>query len=831
MFTHFTKMAFKAMLRFKLHTVISLLSLTFGFLCFISAVLLSSYVENFEQGFPNADRIYNLIIRSDGRAGPDNFPIVNEPAARYLRTAFPEIPNIVMSSGSFPQDAAVNNVAHSVSLRFVEPRFFDIFPLETLSGLSAGEELPPNSVMITEEAALRIFGRVDVIGERMLIANRQEVTIAAVAKTPEFPTHLISNIALFDTELFVPFEVRERVVREQIAAEGGDPSADRWGNQSDYVYLEIPEDLPFDVEEFNARLDEFVKASAPEDLAEIMSYNVVPVNQLLTTQFAFLTGGFDLTKVLIVAGALVLMIGCLNYSNLVIAQLSLRSQEIGVQKILGAKRSLLLLQYSFESLLFVAIALVLTLLIAAYVLANFGAAGFAGVGPALLLDGSLWLALLLVGVFVLAIAGSYPALRTATVPLVSMLRPKGSSGYSGRLRALMVGVQFFVSGTLMILAFVMFAQNRAMTSQLDGSIADPKIAINTATDTFTVDPELLINELKQHPAILSVTHVDVLPWVISNSGRTMSRTREGVEDGVQISFNDVGYEFLETMGIPLLAGRDFSRERANDPLPPLTEITSGSGPFSVLIDDQMAQSLGWANAEEAIGQSVFRREEPPSVPEAMTVEFTVIGAVGAKPYQFIDFSLFGSRGNMYFLRPQSTGNLLIKVSRENLNDGLVHIDETWRKLMPTISLSRQFIDELFFETYNIFLAISTSIGSLSIVGFLIASIGLLGNATFITNIRQKEVGIRKVMGASSKKLLAMLLLDFAKPIMIANAVAWPLGYVLGSAYTSLFAARAEFGLTPFLVSFLLSVLIAFAAVLSQSWKSARVRPAQVLRYE
>lgn len=831
MFTHFTKMAFKAMMRFKLHTVISLLSLTFGFLCFISGELLSNYVANFDQGFPNADRIYNLIMRSDGRAGPDNFPIVNQPAARYLRTAFPEIPNIVNASAAMPQDVAIDNVAHSLSVRYVEPRFFDIFPLETLTGLAAGEELPPNSVMITEDAALRVFGRTDVIGERMLITNRFDVAVAAVAKTPDFPTHLISQIALFDTEIFAPMQLQETLQRELITASGGDPDADRWGNQSGYVYLEIPESLPFDVAEFNQKLDDFVRTTVPEEQGEFMSYNILPVNQLLTTQFAFLTGGFDLTDVLIVAGALVLMIGCLNYSNLVIAQLSLRSQEIGVQKILGAKRGLLLLQYSFESVLFVGITLVLTLIIAAFVLANFRAAGFTGLSPALLLDGSLWLSLLVVAAFVVAIAGSYPALRTATVPLVSMLRPKGSSGYSGRLRALMVGVQFFVSGTLMILAFVMFAQNRAMTSQLDGSIADPKIAISTPIDTYTVDPELLINELKQHPAILSVTQVDILPWEISSSGTMMSRTREGVDEGVQISYNDVGYEYLETLGTRLLGGRDFSRDRASDRLPPFNEIVPGSGPFSVLIDDKMAQSLGWDNAVAAIGQSVFRQLEPPSVPTAMILEFTVIGAVGEKPYQFIDFGMFGSRGDMYFLRPQNAGNLMIKIARQNLNDGLIHIDETWQQLMPTISLKRQFIDELFFSTYNIFLAISTAIGGLSIVGFLIASIGLLGNATFITNIRQKEVGIRKVMGASSKKLLAMLLLDFAKPIMIANAVAWPLGYVIGTTYTQLFAARAEFGLTPFLVSFLLSVLIAFAAVLSQSWKSARVRPAMVLRYE
>lgn len=831
MFMHFSKMAFKAMARFKLHTTISLLSLTFGFLCFISGELLSGYVDSFDQHFPNADRIYNIVIRSDGRAGPDNFPIVNQPASRYLRAAFPEIPNIVRASTAFPQDVTIDGLAQTLVVRYVEPRFFDIFPLETLSGLATGEELPPNGVMITEDAAMRTFRRLDVVGERLLIDNRFDVVISAVAKTPDYPTHLVSSIALFNSEMFIPTELRDAAERARVAEAGGDPNADNWGNQSDYVYLEIPEDLPFDEDAFNQRLDEFVQTTMPAERAEIMTYELLPINQLLLAQFAFVTGGFNLTDVLIIAGALVLMIGCLNYSNLVIAQLSLRSQEIGVQKILGAKRSLLMLQYSFESVLFVLITLCLTAIIAFVVLASINPVGFPGIGPAMLLNGSLWLSVLAVAALVVLIAGSYPALRTATVPLVTMLRPKGSSGYSGRLRALMVGLQFFVSGTLMIMAIVMFAQNRAMTNQLDGNLADPKIAISTPIDTYTVDPNLLIDELKQHPAILSVTQVDILPWEISNSSTGVSRTRGSNEDEVQISYHYVGHDYLETLGIPLLSGRTFSRERGNDLLPPFINVAPESGPYAVLVDNQMAQSMGWNSATEAIGESIFRSVGPPTIPNEMFVEFTIIGAVGELPYQFIDFGMFGSRGNMYFLRPQDAGNLLIKVSRQNLNDGLVHIDQTWQRLMPTISLKRQFIDELFFDTYNIFLAISTAIGGLSIIGFLIASIGLLGNATFITNIRQKEVGIRKVMGASSGKLLRMLLLDFAKPIMIANAFAWPVGYFIGSNYVNLFAARADITLLPFVISFGLSVLIAFAAVVSQSWKSARVRPAMVLRYE
>ena len=151
--------------------------------------------------------------------------------------------------------------------------------------------------------------------------------------------------------------------------------------------------------------------------------------------------------------------------------------------------------------------------------------------------------------------------------------------------------------------------------------------------------------------------------------------------------------------------------------------------------------------------------------------------------------------------------------------------------MPEIPLQRMFVDSLFYLGYNLFLSVSMAIAVLSTLGFLIASIGLLGNATFITNIRQKEVGIRKVMGASSGRLMRMLLLDFAKPILISNAIAWPVGYLVSSVYISLFATSAELTIFPFLISLLLSAAIAIVAVASQSWRSARVRPAMILRYE
>ena len=233
----------------------------------------------------------------------------------------------------------------------------------------------------------------------------------------------------------------------------------------------------------------------------------------------------------------------------------------------------------------------------------------------------------------------------------------------------------------------------------------------------------------------------------------------------------------------------------------------------------------------AVGQTLYRHFEPPLVERPIAIELMVIGTTDKLKYQFVDFGVFGITGNALTLAPQYANLMVIKISKDNVNAALTHIDETWGRLMPDIPLQREFVDNLFFLGYNLFLGISVAIAGLSTLGFLIASIGLLGNATFITNIRQKEVGIRKVMGASSGRLMRMLLLDFVKPILIANAVAWPAGYIVGNVYVSLFATRAELTVFPFIVSLLLSSAIAVIAVAAQSWRSASVRPAMVLRYE
>ncbi len=825
---HFTRMAWKALIRFKGHSLVSLVSLVFGFTCFIAATLLANYADSFDQHFPNARNIYNIMQVATAPDAPfDEFPIVNEPAARYLRAAFPELERVVRSATSMPVDVTADGQTDSFNIRFAEAEFFDMFPLELSTGTASAASMPPGGLIITEAAAIRRFGTTDVIGTTLTLNNQIDLYIADVMPPFENPSHINSDISLFATEMIAPMDSYDLLFNGEINNDL-DPTRDEWGNQSYYVYVQFPAGTDVDEAAFNARLQEFVTNTVPPPWGEMMTYELLPVNELMPTMLSVFTQGISIITILQVAGALVLLIGCLNYANLVVAQLSLRSQEIAVQKILGSKRSLLVVQYCWESFLFVALALALTLLLFMAVLGNFPSAT---VGPGLLLNGGLWTSLSIVIIVIVIIAGFYPALRTAMVQLVSMLRPKGSGSYSGTLRATMVGIQFFISGTLMILAIVMYRQNVAMTDQLDGTVNNPRITISVPLDTLEVNRDVLVTELEQHPSILSVTQVDRQPWGLGMSTRGLSTDPALNGPTVEVVTHSVGYDFAETLDIPLFSGRGFARDRANDQLPLTAEIQPGRGPYSVILDDVAARALGFQSGEAALGQSIYREYSPPDVPQEMRVELNIIGTVGPQKFQFIDYNNFGLSGDMYVLQPNAANFLVIRVSMNNVNEALRHIDDVWNTLIPDVPIKREFVDDLFYSTYNLFLYMTSAIGALSVFGFLIASVGLFGNATFITNFRQKEVGIRKVMGASSKRLMAMLLFDFAKPVIIANGIAWPLGYLIASAYISLFNARTTLDATPFLISLGLSVLIAVAAVVSQSWKSSRVRPAMVLRYE
>ncbi len=832
MLIHIVKMAFTAFFRFKLHSIINLLSLIFGFVCFVLTSLLSNYINSFDQHFPNSENIYTIVRSVEIDGGGGELPMVSQPVSSYLRTEFPELEHVVRATPPTETDVKYEDTSVSMGIRFVETGFLNLFPLDMLSGIPTDTNLAPNTVLISEEAAMRRFGTTDVVGKRLLLANQFDVTIVGVTSKFIYPSHIESAFDALSSDLIAPVEIHDQIMGPRRTAAYGNPNADDWNNILYYTYIQFPEGSSVEEGSFEARLDDFTQRVVPKNPDYTVSYSIQPLSELTVSLVNSVFGSVNVSSIVLTAGFLILIVACLNYSNLTIAQLSIRSQEIGVQKILGARRALLIFQYSLECLIFVAMPLIIAFALLWVILNAASNIGMVGVNTGLLFDASLWTRLVLALALVVAIAGSYPALRTVTVPLVTLLRPKGASGYSSKLRSIMVGTQFLISGTLIIFSFVVFSQNEAMTEQLDGDTSDPKIAITVPMINVDVDPEVLRNELENHRGVQSTTLTATLPWSLGFSDISLSNSPDVNSQKIRVVNQIVGFDFADTLDVPLMSGRDYDEDRVSDIFPaPSDESALVRGPYSIIVDEATIQALGWNNADEAIGQVVYRHLSPPLVDSPTSVAQTIIGVSGQQKFQIIDYARFGLRGNVYSLQPDRLRYVVIRASRDNMRDVISHIENTWSRLVPDATLQYRFLDDLFYNSYQIFVSLGAFIAALSIFGFVIASIGLLGNATFITNIRQKEVGIRKVMGASSWRLLRMLLLDFAKPVFIANAISWPASYVMANAYVSLFSVQATITVYPFIISLVISVLVAALSVGFQAWKSARAHPAAILRYE
>ncbi|PHS16289.1 MAG: hypothetical protein COA78_04090 [Blastopirellula sp.] len=829
---HIVRMAFTAFFRFKLHSFINLVSLVFGFVCFVLTMSLSNYINSFDKHFPNADSIYTLIRSVETASGGGALPMVSQPLSAYLRTEFPELEQVVRATPPTETDVKFDDTSISMGIRFVENGFLNIFPLEMLSGALNSSNLQPNTALISENAARKTFGTIDVIGQNLLLANQFDVTIVGVIRKFEKPSHIESAFEALSSDLIVPIEVHDRIMGPRRTAAYGNSNADDWNNILYYTYLQFPPGDNINEEAFQNRLDNFTERVVPKNPDYTLSYSIQPLNKLTVSLVNSVFGSIDVSSIISAAGYLILLVACLNYSNLTIAQLSIRSQEIGVQKILGAKRWLLVLQYSLECLIFILMPLILAFILLWLIMNAADSRGFVGVNSSLLLDGSLWTRLLLALAVVIAIAGSYPAIRTVTVPLVTLLRPKGASGYSGKLRSIMVGTQFLISGTLIIFSFVVFNQNQMMTEQLDGDTADPKMAITVSMINVDVDPSVLQSELENHPGILSTTLTATTPWSLGFTDISLSTSPDQNSAKIRVVNQIVGFNFAKTLDVPFIAGREYDESRASDSFPaPSDTAALALGPYSIVVDRATIKALGFESAEDAIGQVIYRHLSPPLVDSPIAIAQTIIGVTGQQKFQIIDYARFGLRGNVYSLQPDRLRYVIIRSTRSELSAAIRHMESTWENLAPGVSLQYRFLDDLFYSSYQIFVSLGMFITLLSIFGFVIASIGLLGNATFITNIRRKEVGIRKVMGASSTRLLRMLLLDFAKPVLIANAISWPLSYVAANAYISLFSVQASITIAPFLISLLISVSIASLSVGFQAWKSAKAHPAAILRYE
>ncbi len=830
MLGHYLSTALRNFRRDPLSTAIKLLALALGLACFLTAHVIGDYFRQADRHWMNADRIAIVVqeMRQQDGGWRSNFQGSGPGTAALLRTDFPQLEAaarlFLAAMYVGPEDST-----QSLQGSYVDPEFLEIFDLEMIRGRASLDD--PRTVILSQRGAQRLFGDDDPVGRtlrlRMPSSERLSLDVTVTGVFRDIPGN--SHFAAANwMEMDVLSGLSTWVAVFLMA---NDPDTPLWWEEEAFAstnfatYALLPGNGSLGVREINRALPDFAQRHVPSHFPE-SRFRAAPLAGLAEARFNDLIGfppGFSLVDILYALGALALLAGCVNFAALSSAGAVARAQEIGLRKAVGARRRQIVAQSLIESgaVVFLALALAapLSVMLAGVLAPPLGLPpDMPGVARP-----DYWLGVALIAVVVALAAGTWPALALARLHPVTAARTGGGERGGGGVRGLLSAAQFAVAAGLMIVVAVMAMQAAGMRQTLTRPAEDPLVFANIPgnvpmTPEGTLDWLVAIqSRLAAHPAVLAASYDSYPPFY-----QTTSETAEFAQspDPMATRFvaqgRNVYADYFTTQGVRILAGRDFSHDRDDS--------------LSVIIDEETARLMGYA-PHEAIGQSLYRVAAQYGVAgeDGLPPEHVVIGVVETAP---MDLMAGGPENYAYVMRPFSMGFALVRLSRHDVAGGLEHIRTVWRDFDPGGQPANpRFLDEFFDTYFRFFRMVLVACAGLAGVALFIAAMGLFGMASFVVQRRVREIGVRKVLGASTPRVLGMMLWDFSKPVIVANLIAWPAAWIAARAYLNLFVTRIELTIWPFLAALAVSLLIAWLAVGAHALRAASVKPALVLRAE
>jgi putative ABC transport system permease protein len=807
MLKSYFKIALRNLVRFKAYSTINITGLAIGMACCILILLYVFDELSYDRFNENSDRIYRITI--DGTLGEKNTfraAVSPAPMRNTFLQEYPEVEAVTrFKSFGFPVMRYGDKVFSEEKFFWVDSTFFDVFTVEFVRGDPKTALTQPESVVLTEKMAKKYFGDEDPVGKLINSDNERDYKITGVVK--EFPvnSHLhFDFLASISTYSFV---------EEQ-----------GWLDNDYYTYILLREGFPS--EQFEAKLrgvvekyvfpvlERFLNVSM-EDLKKSgarYEYILQPLTDihLYSNLDVEIEPNGDIAYVyifsLIALG--ILLIACINFTNLSTARSSNRLKEIGVRKTLGSSRKQLVKQFLTESVLMTFIAVIISLIIIEVTLPffrelvnkhlTFGFFTSAFSIPLLILF------ILLVG----TIAGAYPALYLSSFNPVKVLKKKiGNSGKSPWLRSGLVVVQFAVSITLFIGTIIVYNQLNYISNKKLG-FNDEQVVVVKKTDDIGRYMESFRNDLKSVSGVINASNSNIIFG--EDLGNTAYR-RYGTTDNHLMNIMFADYNFASVYGIEMVQGRYYSEYY-------------GSDTSAVVMNETAAKELGVY--DNPIGKLI---EHPHGDGEAPDV-YTVIGVM-----KDFHFQSLHRRVEAIIIRLYNPGrfgrNVSVKINPYNISKKLEDIEEVWHKYAGNQAFEYTFFDEEFAKVYEVEKRTEIIVSVFSVLAILIACLGLFGLAAFTTEQRTKEVGIRKILGASVPGIVFLLLKDFAKWVLISNIIAWPIAYFALSRWLEDFAYRIDVSLWTFISASIAAMLIAIFTVSYQSIKAATANPVKSLRYE
>jgi len=836
MLRNYLTIAWRNLVRHKLYSVISVSGLAIGLTCTILIVLFVRDQMSYDRWLPGTENLYRLELTNhppgtlprDTATGPFMM-------AQAMRDEIPGIAGFTRLDTEF-MTFTYGAKQFGEPVGGVDPNFITFLNLPMVRGNAATVLAQPQSVVLSERLARKYFGDADPVGKIM--------TVNRLRCPPEETNCQAGSIALRVTGVFknIPRNSQLRadilIPNISIADTFGREHRQDWVKPNSYAFVRL--DKGVDPQSVVTKLDPILDREVGPRLAQLgirMPGRSLYTVHLVPFQRVHMDGGRNdnltppgnWTTVYGVGaiGVLIILMACFNFTNLATAQATLRARESAVRKTFGARRSQLAVQFLFESVLFALMALILALALAEVLLPQFAeflqtplTFSYLAAWPVLALRAAI-------AVVAGLLSGAYPALLLSGIRPASVLRGGRSLGSgSSLLSAGVVVFQYAVSISLGICALVVFNQiDHARQVQL-GFRHDHTLTLATGAALNTASRESLMHKLASYPGIEAVAQSDDVPF--TNSNPLANARLAGTSDNAIVNWFNIGPGFRDLYGIPLLAGRDFVRERADDQIADVmvtTTLRAGAGNgqspannegHSVILNQAAATRLG-LTPRQAVGRALILDN----------VHFIVVGVIGNARFHGARET---AKPSIYYFDPDETNFISLRVRGDQLPQTLSFIDQTWRSVAPQTAVSRRFLDDGFQSLYSADVRQGQMFGVFVGLAIFIAALGLFGMASFAAKRRTREIGIRKVFGASTQDMVVLLLRQFSMPVLLANLIAWPLAWYYLNDWLQGFADRITLNPLYFIAVGGAALIVAWATLFSHTLRVARANPISALRY-
>ncbi|MES2006192.1 MAG: ABC transporter permease [Bacteroidota bacterium] len=817
MLRNYFKIAWRSLMKNKIFSFINIFGLSIGLTCCLLIALYLNNELNYDKQHPDADRIYQLgttFVKQDEVRDMANTPA---PMAAMMQQEFPEVEETVRLLGLFGEDKTLirYNESNAPAVSFYEnkgfltdPGFFHFFKYDFTEGDPKHALDNPNTVVLSDEIAHKLFGKQPALNKIIHISSgtngENEVTVTGVFKTSHTPTHI-------DGRFFMAFKGG---AMEQYSLRSNNLAY----NNMFFTYLKLKKGTH--PQQLEAKFPAFINKYAGDDLKAAGFYKKQFLTALTdihlntrTRENVTPTGSMTYLYILGSIALFALLIACINFMNLSTARSSKRSAEVGIRKVLGAKKSSLINQFLGESLLMSLVAFVFAIVLTAICLPAFSAAS--GKDLYLSLNDHKWI---LTGFFVLSVitgllAGIYPAFYLSSFKPVSILKSKSATNSFAAIsiRKGLVVFQFVISAVLIISSVVISNQMQYMRSKDLGFTREQEMIIPLRSKAAKHTYQSLLAELGKLPDVASVGASTYYPGIFNPSDMGLYREGNTVNSAQITKVNNVDENFLQTIGIKLVAGRGFSK------------AFPGDTARGMILNEEAVSKLGFASPQEAVGKILYTGAG------GLANSIEIVGVV--KNFHFQDLHLPIAPFGFGLNNKPDYNYLLVHTNSANLSSLLSRFTKVWQQLNPLEPFEYNFLDEEFQKNYQAQDRLAAIVKYFTIIAILISCLGLFGLATFSAEQRTKEIGIRKVLGASVSNLVVLISKDFIKLVLIALVLASPLAWWIMNRWLQDFAYRTSISWTVFALSASIACLIAFITVSTQAVRAAIANPAKSLRTE